>query len=714
MDQDHSDVNGQDPSFQDRLGIEDEGAEPTSTPITPPRPTSPRAPVRAAPRAPVMPGQYGAKPGAPTAPRAPATGSTANSAVPSLAPRMPSFASRNAPASSRDGGRDGSEAPPPAGSTLAERLRVQRENAERLAEQRLALARQRAAARQAEQDSARTKREAAEVLARVSEDEVAARAPTRSLATPRAPMISADRLQLATRKPAEAPRPPTSAAPMPARPQTALAPKAPLPPSMAPRAPQRPAEATPMPALPMPSLRVPGATPKTAVTADANEALVSAPSDVQAQTMRAAPRAPVAPRAPIAPRQPAPAGDDDLFVSEGGGYTPPKKSIGQARPVRDEFYAQGQEATYGEASQPSRRLPILAIILALAAILVLGGAWYVFQAVTDTGSNSALAPAEVPVVPAPAEPIKVEGGADNAATTSDQPASGTKQIYDRILGEGEQANGTETISPSEETPVAPIDTGALPIPQPPSVEPMAPPPEENTPADQSGAMDSQSEPIATAPEPVAPPPAANVSVPSEQDSQQLAALLAAETPAAIPAPKPPVPGEVVNTDAGAPVVAPQKVISILPKPRPAVPESFLASQQLTPPEPQQGTVNFGAAPSSPSVPVENVDTNSIAAAPPPGVSGPQTIAPALIGTGYVAQLANFKTRDEANSEYRRIRDANSSIIGSLSPIITQSDLGVSGTIYRLGLGPLASKDAASQLCQQLIAAGEKDCIVRRQ
>jgi cell division septation protein DedD len=89
-------------------------------------------------------------------------------------------------------------------------------------------------------------------------------------------------------------------------------------------------------------------------------------------------------------------------------------------------------------------------------------------------------------------------------------------------------------------------------------------------------------------------------------------------------------------------------------------------------------------------------------------------APVPAVTAYVAQLSSLNTEANAQAEYNRVRSAHSAIVGSLTPLITPAELGTTGTIFRLSLGPLASKEAASKLCAQLIAAGEKDCIVRRQ
>src|SRR5262249_44763424 len=93
---------------------------------------------------------------------------------------------------------------------------------------------------------------------------------------------------------------------------------------------------------------------------------------------------------------------------------------------------------------------------------------------------------------------------------------------------------------------------------------------------------------------------------------------------------------------------------------------------------------------------------------------PATTPAGAGGTGYVVQLASFRSEAEAAGEFRRLQSRHPQLVGTLQQRIQRADLGASGTFYRLGVGPLGSKDLASRLCNSLIAAGEKDCLVRRQ
>ena len=77
----------------------------------------------------------------------------------------------------------------------------------------------------------------------------------------------------------------------------------------------------------------------------------------------------------------------------------------------------------------------------------------------------------------------------------------------------------------------------------------------------------------------------------------------------------------------------------------------------------------------------------------------------------MAQLASFRSEAEAMAEYDRLRAKHGTVLSGLSPRVVKAT--VAGTSrYRLGVGPLPSRSAASKVCNSLIAAGERDCLVR--
>lgn len=88
---------------------------------------------------------------------------------------------------------------------------------------------------------------------------------------------------------------------------------------------------------------------------------------------------------------------------------------------------------------------------------------------------------------------------------------------------------------------------------------------------------------------------------------------------------------------------------------------------------------------------------------------PQQAKPAA--GGFVAQLASFRSEAEAMAEFDRLRAKHGDVLGGLSPRVVKANIGGSPR-YRLGVGPLASRSAALKICNSLISAGERDCLVR--
>ena len=146
------------------------------------------------------------------------------------------------------------------------------------------------------------------------------------------------------------------------------------------------------------------------------------------------------------------------------------------------------------------------------------------------------------------------------------------------------------------------------------------------------------------------------------------------------------------------------------------PPSFTGQQAFVQPPPAQAV-----ATPPPAARVQQPSAARITPPPAPAVRPQQQAAlipattPAVAGgAGYVVQLASFRSEVEAAGEFRRLQSRHPQLVGALQQRIQRADLGASGTFYRLGVGPLGNKDQASRLCNSLIAAGEKDCLVRRQ
>jgi cell division protein FtsN len=98
------------------------------------------------------------------------------------------------------------------------------------------------------------------------------------------------------------------------------------------------------------------------------------------------------------------------------------------------------------------------------------------------------------------------------------------------------------------------------------------------------------------------------------------------------------------------------------------------------------------------------------------VQQPAALAPtqaASGSSGYFVQLASFKSEAEASTEFGRLKAKYASIIGTLPSAINPATIGGS-TRYRVAVGPMASRDEATKICNSLFAAGERDCLVRKQ
>ena len=110
--------------------------------------------------------------------------------------------------------------------------------------------------------------------------------------------------------------------------------------------------------------------------------------------------------------------------------------------------------------------------------------------------------------------------------------------------------------------------------------------------------------------------------------------------------------------------------------------------------------------------VASIDTQRITSTAEPEPQTRTTTSTATTtGQGYVAQVASLRSEAEARAELDRLRSAYGDLIGGLWARITKATVAGS-TRYRLGFGPLPSRNAAAKLCSSLIAAGEHDCAVR--
>jgi cell division septation protein DedD len=90
-----------------------------------------------------------------------------------------------------------------------------------------------------------------------------------------------------------------------------------------------------------------------------------------------------------------------------------------------------------------------------------------------------------------------------------------------------------------------------------------------------------------------------------------------------------------------------------------------------------------------------------------------TATNAAEGTGhYVVQVSSQRSEADAQASYKALQQKYASVLGGHDPIIRRADLGDKGTFYRAQVGPFATMDEATQLCNSLKSAGGQ-CIIQR-
>ena len=84
-----------------------------------------------------------------------------------------------------------------------------------------------------------------------------------------------------------------------------------------------------------------------------------------------------------------------------------------------------------------------------------------------------------------------------------------------------------------------------------------------------------------------------------------------------------------------------------------------------------------------------------------------------IGKPFVVQVTSRSSQTSALAAFADMQQKYPNLIGTYAPDIQRADLGTKGVWYRLRVGPVNSKLAASDLCSSLKQAGHPGCFVRR-
>ena len=421
----------------------------------------------------------------------------------------------------------------------------------------------------------------------------------------------------------------------------------------------------------------------------------------------------------------------------------------------------GGEAPYGEERRRSNGPWLL--LLALVAAAVVTGSVIIFFSGGKGGNELATgkpAEGEIPVVTAPETPAKtatepVEDASAGAASAR------KKQIYDRIVGD-QEVQGDSQVVPTEVTPVEPQSSTqsgdedpALELPPADATGvggediplPLPPPPEDDPGTQGSlGSGDSQQLAASGPPESqgtgsqagdpslaLLPPDGGNAgaanttqATPPSTEQPADATSEAATTPPAAPAEEEPAAPPPKKTTTKKKATTQETEVATLEESAAVPPSQQVSPSQdgtaattppaetaPLPPKKKKTLLDLLGASSSPSQQdasaATTTTTQKVATAPSTGTTTSTTTS--VPAGKYVAQLTSFRTEADAQAEYGRLKTKYPGIIGNLPPVVSKSTLAGS-TRYRLSLGPIATRDQATQVCNALFKAGERDCLVR--
>ena len=398
---------------------------------------------------------------------------------------------------------------------------------------------------------------------------------------------------------------------------------------------------------------------------------------------------------------------DDYDDYDTGGHRSARGSSMEPDDMRSER-AGGHDDGYGrygetfqDFDEKDGRRPVVLIGALVGVAVVAGGLIFAYQMFSPEGND------QVPVVKLEDSPSKV---APNDPGGLDIPHQ-NKLIYDRIVGE--ETAVAEKVVPREEK-VIELESDKA----------------ESTVADASANEDAAA--IPAAPDDAIPEAEAEADTGLEEataildsgDGADEAVEETAEAEAAPAAAEPPLPSapeesiplrvETVDPPAGSETEV-ARAAPPIPVSKPAAPAS---SESAEPDASSGGPIQIARIPQSDDRIPQSDDAaseSSESLEPEAPADDAPTAQPAAQSGGdgeYMVQIAAFRTEPEAQAEFRRLQGKHSGLLESYGPAIQKADLGSRGIYYRLRVGPIASKQDASSLCNSLIEAGEKDCLVR--
>jgi hypothetical protein len=331
-----------------------------------------------------------------------------------------------------------------------------------------------------------------------------------------------------------------------------------------------------------------------------------------------------------------------------------------------QFVSGGQESGLKPARKFSlKSRSIFMVGSALLGAVALGGA----LAFAYKQSGGAMGGgAQPPVVQADSRPVKE---APQQAGGKDFPHK-NKLIYERLQN-GDQPEA-EHIVPRQEDVAMPAMPGSAPM-------------------------------AAPQPSPGAPPQVATVDDPNAADGgpRRVKTLVVRPDGSVMSPPTQPAPQQAAPAEA-APAPAPQQQMAAAEPAMPAMP----MPQAAPPPAP---AAEATPAPAPAPAPVA-ADPQPVAAIPAkPKVAAADAAPAPAKPSQYVVQVGSKQNQTEALATFADMQQKYPTLLASYRPMVQKADLGAKGVWYRLRIGPIVDKAAATKLCTQLKSQGHPDCLV---
>jgi hypothetical protein len=338
-----------------------------------------------------------------------------------------------------------------------------------------------------------------------------------------------------------------------------------------------------------------------------------------------------------------------------------------------DFLDESQFMTPGDAAaKPARKFSlrsrsIYMVGSALLGAVALGGA----LAFAYKQSGGAMGGGEPPVVQADSRPVKEPPQQPGGKEFPHK----NKLIYERLQN-GDQPEAERIVARQEEL-AMPAMPGAAP-----------------------GAA------------PMQPPAVATVDDPNAADGgpRRVKTLVVRPDGSVMPPPEAPAaPQQAAPAEAApAPAPAPQQQMAAAQPAMPAMPMPVAAAAA---PAPTPAPV-ADAAPPPAAAPAPAADPAPVAAIPAkPKVAAADAAPAPSKPSQYVVQVGSKQNQTEALATFADMQQKYPKLLAPYRPMVQKADLGAKGVWYRLRIGPIVDKTAATKLCGQLKSQGHPDCLV---